>query len=145
MSGVDNGENGPSAVYDCLWNFSNPVGIVLAVISGGVMLFTFPMRITHTILIKSLIPIFGVPFAVAFMAAQLALLALMKSYRGLALAGGLFAVGMLLGWIGMSQPLGYSDIDAAGFSAARHIIAAGACISGLGIGITLARGALPKA
>ncbi len=129
---------------DRLWFFSGAIAAALIGISAFVMIFTFPMRISHTILIKPLVRIFGVEFAIAFIAAQVVLLVLMKSYRGLALAAGLFGVGMLLGWIGMTQPLGYGDVATPGFTAGRHILAAGVCVSGLAVGIALVKGWLRK-
>jgi hypothetical protein len=101
------------------------------------------MRYTHRMLIESLVPVFGVPFAAVFAAAQIAILALMRSYRGLLMAAGLMAAGAFLGWIGMVNPIGYSDIEAAGFTPLRHILCGGAVVSGIGTGIAYLKGALP--
>jgi hypothetical protein len=141
------GADGLDAVHDALWKAAMPIGIALLAVSGFVFAFTFPMRFTHRMLIPSLVPFFGIPFAVVFGAAQLLVLSLMKSGKGLALSVALMAAGAILGYVGMHNPagLGYTDVNAPGFTEARHIICAASVVSGIGVGFALLHGHLAPA
>ncbi len=126
--------------HDTLWSASAVLGTGMVALSAFVFVFTFPMRLSHRILISSLVPYFGIPFAVAYFALQLGLLGLMRSIKGTALALAVFAAAAGLGWIGMHGPLPYSDVNVEGFSAARHMLCAGSVVSGFAIGLSLLKG-----
>jgi len=142
----ENGREAPKAgdaaraLGDWLWRAQMPLGAALVAVSAFVFIFTFPFRLTHRILVESLVPVFGVAFALAYEAVQMVMLAFMRSCRGLLAALGLFAVGAALAWIGMNTAIGYSDVDVPGFTAGRHILCAGAVVSGFGVGLGLLKG-----
>lgn len=140
--GTDGSEaaGGARAVGDWLWRSQMPVGVALVAISAFVFISTFPFRVTHNILIESLVPVFGVPFALGYEGAQLVMLVLMRSCKGLVIAFVLFAAAMGLARIGMNTSFGYADVEVEGFTALRHILCAGAVISGFGVGLSMLKG-----
>lgn len=145
MNGDDGAEGresaaGARALGDRLWRSQMPLGAALVAISAFVFVFTFPFRLTHHILIESLLPVFGVAFALAYEGAQLVMLGLMRSCKGLVIALVLFAAAAGLAWIGMNTGFGYADVEVEGFTAPRHILCSGAVISGFGIGLALLKG-----
>ena len=134
---------GENDLQDTLIAAAPLFGWAFAALSFAVMVLTFPGRHTHAVIVPSLIPVFGVPFAVAFAAVQIAVLAGMKSYKGLAAAVGLMLLGGGLAWVAMRWGLGFRDMSAPGFTTARHVLAGGACVAGLFTGVGLIRGWLP--
>ena len=128
------------ALSEWLRRCQMPLGASLVAISVFVFVFTFPFRLTHRILIESLVPVFGVAFALVYAGAQLLMLGFMRSCKGIVTALALFATGAGLAWIGMNSAFGYGDVAVEGFTAGRHILCAGAVVSGFGVGIGLLRG-----
>ena len=88
-----------TAIHDALWTASSFIGGALIVISLGVIILTFPGRYSHAVMAPSLVPFFSVPFGIVFLMTQYALVAGMKSYKGLALVTGFFIVGMALAYV----------------------------------------------
>ena len=134
-----------SGIYDFLWAASSRIGAGLFALSFGVIVLTFPGRHSDVVLVPALVGVFGVPFAVAFMALQYALLILMRSYKGLAFATGLFIAGVLIAyikkyvWGSVDGRAGIGGTTRAGITLARHMLVSGACLSGIGIGAALYR------
>jgi hypothetical protein len=143
-SGDGEGRSVLDVLHAALWQVAMPVGTGMVALSAFVFVFTFPMRLSHRILIAPLVPYFGIPFAMAYFALQLGLLAAMRSWKGIALAAAVFAAAAGLGWVGMYGPLPYSDVSAEGFSAARHMLCAGSVVSGFVVGLSLLKGWLRK-
>ena len=119
------------------------VGWGLVILPGAVMFFTFPRVLTPAPL-PSLVPYFGVPFAVVFIVAQYVICGVLRNSRGalwvtLAVGGG-----FLLGWLGVT--VGFGDFTTGAFprreliTPARHIWCSGACLGGIALGAGLIRG-----
>ncbi|MHC4713448.1 MAG: hypothetical protein ACYTAN_09295 [Planctomycetota bacterium] len=142
--GSGNGTTFSERAYETLWTAAPTIGVGLMAISAFVFVFTFPLRLSHHILLPFLVPYFGVPFAAVYSALQLGILGFMRSPKGIALALGTFAVGAGLAWIGMHGPLNYGDVEVKGFNAARHILCGGAIISGFVVGLSLRRAYLSR-
>jgi len=140
------GRGGSEGVFgpltEWLRTYAQAAGLFFVVLAGGVLVLTFPFRYTHTIMVEGLVPVFGSPFAFAFLALQAGVMAVLRSWKGLAVVLGLFGLGALLGWTGMNWALGYQDVEVEGFTAARHVLCSGAVAGGLGAGIGLMRGRL---
>lgn len=123
-----------------IWHSSNAIGIGFIAISAFVFTFTFPHRLGRHILIEALVGTFNPAFALVYLAVQLAMGALMRSWQAVATVVGVFVVGMGLAWIGMSTQWGYGDVEAEGFTAARHILCGGSLISGFVLGLAMVKG-----
>lgn len=109
------------------------------IVVGGLVLFAaFPGRYNVTYF-PEFIGTFGAPFAIVFMAFQLALAVHLKKARVLWLVIGLFSAGVALGFVGRA-------IDIHGFCAEHQIsyleylLCGGSCASGLGFGIAIVNG-----
>ena len=112
-------------------------GWLFVAISAGVMALTFPMPKTGGApLIPELIPVFGVPFAILYAAAQFAYALWLRSRKGVVLITALLLVGAGVGWMGRAMDI-WGDFEKLNVTYARHILASGACVSGLGLGIGL--------
>ena len=113
------------------------IGWVFVVISGGVLVLTFPAPKTGgPPLAPSLIPIFGVPFAILYAAAQYGYVLWLRSRKGVVLVTVVLLAGAGVGWFGRAMDM-WGDFERFGVSYARHILASGACLSGVILGIAL--------
>jgi len=131
---------------DSLWHYSRPIGSGLIALSVGVLFLTFQDPYNDRIWVPGLVPVFGVPFAVTFIAAQLWMLAVMKSQRGVALAAFFMVVGaalMILRNAGWFWPLLLDP--SMGLTLPRQVVCAAACTGGAAVGIGLASGWLSRA
>ena len=103
--------------------------VLFAVFPGGKGRIVFP----------SLLPLFGLPFAVLFLAAQAATVAYLKSRRGAVLIATVLVLGMGLAWCGHAMDL-WGDLAEHGISLSRYVLGGGACASGGALGLALLRG-----
>ncbi len=113
-------------------------GWLMIVVSGLVLFAAFPGQYNVTLL-PEFIGTVGVPFAIAYIAFQCALVGYFKKARVLWLVMALFVVGVMLSIVGRA-------IDIHGFYAEHHVsyleylLCGGACVSGLGFGIAIVQG-----
>lgn len=132
------GARGKAAYW--IWHSSSAIGTGFIAISAFVFVFTFPHRLGHYILIEALVGTFSPAFALVYLAVQLAVGALMRSWQAAAIVAVVFVVGMGLAWIGMHTRWGYMDVEAEGFTAARHILCGGSLMSGFVLGLAMVKG-----
>jgi hypothetical protein len=110
---------------------------VFILLSVTVMFITFPLR-SGRILVPEFLPRAGVPFAVAYIGAQCALVGYLRSRRGILLVTGIAILGMVLGAAGRAVDLrgAFARYE---ISYLQYVLSAGASASGLALGIALAR------
>lgn len=119
------------------------VGWLLVLVSGGVVLLTFP-RVLTPALCPGLVPYVGVPFAVGFITIQYLICGVRRRRTGAVWVTLAVGMGFLLGWLGGT--IGFGDFTDGGFpprvviTPARHIWCSGACLGGLALGTGLIRG-----
>ena len=108
-------------------------------LTGMFVLFAvFPGRSSH-ITFPSLLPVFGVPFALLFLAAQIAMVAWLKSRRGAVLIATVFIAGLGLAWCGHAMDL-WGKLSEHNIGLGRYLLGGGACASGVALGAALLRG-----
>ena len=102
-----------------------------------VLLTTFPGR--GHIMEPSLLPVFGVPFAIALLLAVYAFAALMRSWRAVGLVTGVAVLGMGLGGCGAAMDL-WGELAEHGVSTLRQVLVSGACVSSVALGAAVLKG-----
>ena len=102
--------------------------VLFAVFPGGHSHITFP----------SLLPVFGVPFALLFLAAQIAMVAWLKSRRGAVLIATVFVAGVGLAWFGHAVDL-WGELSEHNIGLGRYLLGGGVCASGIAPGEALLR------
>lgn len=108
--------------------------VVLAIV---VLVTTFPGR--GHIMVPSLLPVFGVLFALVFLLVQYAFAVWLRSWRAGGLVTGICLLGMGLGGCGAAMDL-WGELAEHNVSALRQVLVAGACASGLALGMAVLRG-----
>jgi hypothetical protein len=106
-------------------------------IGVAVLVTTFPGR--GHIMVPGLLGVFGVPFAVVFLAAQYAFAALMKSWKAIGLISIVLLLGMGLGGCGAAMDL-WGELAEHEVSVLRHVLVGGTCASGIALGGVILKG-----
>ena len=116
---------------------AQPVALGFVGIGLLVLVTTFPGR--GHIMVPGLLGVFGVPFAVVFLAAQYAFAALMRSWKAVGLITAVLLLGMGLGGCGAAMDL-WGELAEHGVSTLRHVLVGGACASGIALGAAILKG-----
>ena len=132
-------------MYEFLWRCPQPIGVGLIVISMGVLFLTFPGRHSHFIIAPGLIRFLGVPFGVVYIVVQLAMLSVMRSYKGIALTVFFMALGVgLMAARKTLVPWPMHLDPSIGHTFARHIVVAASCAEGVAVGLAFVSGWLSR-
>ena len=116
------------------------IGWAFVAVSAGVVILTLPMLKTGAPpLAPSLVPVFGVLFAILYASVQYACAGWLRSRKGIVLITVLLVAWAGLGWFSAAVDF-WGYFEKSGASHTRHILVSGACISGLGLGIGLLKG-----
>jgi len=98
-----------------------------------VMITTLRGRYRTGPLVPQLVPVFGFVFAAVFVALQAAACLGLDMKMGLAWIAGMLLLGLLLGSFGQAM----HSYEGVAYDWTRHKIVAGACVSGLVLGILI--------
>ena len=114
-------------------------------LSLAVLLFTFPGKHSHVIIVPGLVTVFGVPFGVAYMVAQLTLLAMMKSHKGIALAIFFMVLAVVCAFGRKAlMPWPVRLDPSVGHTFVRYVVVAASCVGGGAVGIGFTSGWLSR-
>ena len=113
------------------------VGYLMIALSVFVLVTTFPGKMGVP-LVPGLVPVFGMAFALAYLAAQYALTLYFRSVRGIAMVTGTAIVAGLLGWMSRSVGL-VGPLEGHNTTMAQYVVCMGACVAGLVLGGALVK------
>jgi len=113
-------------------------GWVFTALGLFVLFAVYPGR-PGGIVFPGLLPIFGLPFALMFLACQYGVALYLRSRRGMFLVTAVLIAGMALGGCGHAMDL-WGELAEHNIPALRYVVGAGACASGVALGIALLRG-----
>ena len=114
------------------------IGWIFIVLFVFVMITTFPVK-NSPVIFPGLIPIFGIPFALIYLAAQYGLVFYLNSLRGKLLVTGFFSLCMLITGCRLIMGSLGAHYATHNISNARALLVLSVCLSGFALGAALLR------